>query len=136
MTRTPTDGGKAELVEKLTGYFTKATGLYHNSNSAKKEQEKSDSPSKVADQPNPVLPPSPAKETSSEHKEASQSPEREVDGELVFQGQGKRRKVWVPEIGLVENFMPSDDLNVVVESLLHKRAKMTDSMSCNDSNDS
>ena len=27
------------------------------------------------------------------------------------------------EIGLVDNFMPSDDLNEVVESLLHKRAK-------------
>ena len=56
-------------------------------------------------------------------EEEANSEPKEEDGDLIFQGTGKNRRVWVVEIGLVENFMPSDDLNEVVESLLHKRAK-------------
>ena len=44
-----------------------------------------------------------------------------------FEGSGKNRKVYIAGLGIVQNFMASDDLNVCVEALLHKRTKCTPS---------
>ena len=41
----------------------------------------------------------------------------------VFEGQGKNRRVYIEGLGLVDNFLASDDLNICVEALLHKRSK-------------
>jgi hypothetical protein len=41
----------------------------------------------------------------------------------VFEGQGKNRRVFIEGLGIVDNFLASDDLNICVEALLHKRSK-------------
>lgn len=41
----------------------------------------------------------------------------------VFEGYGKKRCVFLEDIGVIDNFMASDDLNICVEALLHKRVK-------------
>jgi hypothetical protein len=41
----------------------------------------------------------------------------------VFEGHGKNRRVFIEGLGIVDNFLASDDLNVCVEALLHKRSK-------------
>lgn len=41
----------------------------------------------------------------------------------VFEGYGKHRRVFIEELGIIDNFMASDDLNICVEALLHKRVK-------------
>lgn len=38
-------------------------------------------------------------------------------------GFGKNRRVYLEDIGLIDSFMASDDLNICVEALLHKRVK-------------
>ena len=40
-----------------------------------------------------------------------------------FEGTGKNRRVYIEDLGIVDNFMASDDLNICVEALLHKRPK-------------
>jgi hypothetical protein len=40
-----------------------------------------------------------------------------------FEGYGKKRRVFLEDIGVIDNFMASDDLNICVEALLHKRVK-------------
>lgn len=46
---------------------------------------------------------------------------KQVHGQ--FEGSGKNRKVYIEDLGVVDNFMASDDLNICVEALLHKRPK-------------
>ena len=41
----------------------------------------------------------------------------------VFEGQGKNRRVYIEGLGVVDNFLASDELNICVEALLHKRSK-------------
>lgn len=41
----------------------------------------------------------------------------------VFEGFGKNRRVFIEDIGVIDCFMASDDLNICVEALLHKRVK-------------
>jgi hypothetical protein len=41
----------------------------------------------------------------------------------IFMGFGKNRRVYLEDIGLIDSFMASDDLNICVEALLHKRVK-------------
>ena len=41
----------------------------------------------------------------------------------VFEGFGKNRRVFIEDLGVIDNFMASDDLNICVEALLHKRVK-------------
>jgi hypothetical protein len=41
----------------------------------------------------------------------------------VFEGVGKNRRVYIEDLGMVDNFMASDDLNECVEALLLKRPK-------------
>jgi len=41
----------------------------------------------------------------------------------IFMGFGKNRRVYLEDIGFIDSFMASDDLNICVEALLHKRVK-------------
>ena len=41
----------------------------------------------------------------------------------AFEGLGKNRRVFIEGLGIVDNFLASDDLNICVEALLHKRSK-------------
>lgn len=41
----------------------------------------------------------------------------------VFEGNGRSRRVFIEDIGLIDDFMASDDLNTCVEALLQKRPK-------------
>lgn len=49
------------------------------------------------------------------------SSSKQVPG--VFEGVGKNRRVYIEDLGIVDNFMASDDLNECVEALLLKRPK-------------
>lgn len=49
------------------------------------------------------------------------SSQKHVPG--VFEGVGKNRRVYIEDLGMVDNFMASDDLNECVEALLLKRPK-------------
>lgn len=57
--------------------------------------------------------------------ESNANPNENSKKELIFEGTGKDRKVYLDDVGLIENFMASDDLNECVEALLHKRIKNT-----------
>ena len=111
------------LRDQLTrGFFSSSHGRLLLCKTTQKDQNTS--APRLIEAPKPASPPLVAQEKTSEHKEEEANSEpKEEDGDLIFQGTGKNRRVWVVEIGLVDNFMPSDDLNEVVESLLHKRAK-------------
>jgi hypothetical protein len=41
----------------------------------------------------------------------------------AFEGYGRHRSVYIEDLGMIDDFMASDDLNICVEALLHKRQK-------------